>query len=92
MLYLYVFLIKGTFAKSGSESSLSDAEDAKESVRSHEEKGECSDNESSDDYINKLPPGSNVSTVVLRKKSRGNPLFRKSEEAGLTDTENTRIR
>lgn len=82
----------GTLAKSGSESSLSETENAKEAARSHEEKEECSDNESSNGSVNKLSPQSNASTVVLRRKSRGNPLFRKSEGGGRADSEGTQTR
>ncbi|XP_058804217.1 WD repeat and FYVE domain-containing protein 3 isoform X1 [Phymastichus coffea] len=81
----------GTMAKSGSESSLSEAENSKEASRSHEEKEECSDNESSNGSVNKLSPQSNASTVVLRRKSRGNPLFRKSEGGGRADSEGTQM-
>ena len=86
-------LIKGALAKSGSESSLSESENIKEASRSHEEKEECSENESSNGYGNKLSPQSNTSSaVVLRRKSRGNPLFRKSEGGGRADSEGTQMR
>jgi hypothetical protein len=58
----------------------------------HEEKEECSDNESSNNSMCKLSPQSNASTVILRRKSRGNPLFRKSEGGGRADSEGTHIR
>lgn len=76
--------------KSGSESSLSEAENTKEASRLHEEKEECSDNESSNGSNNKPSPQIN-STIVLRKKSRGNPSFRKSE-GGRADSEGTQTR
>lgn len=83
----------GTLVKSGSESSLSEAENVKEASRSLEEKEECSENESSNGSGNKLSPQSNTSSaVVLRRKSRGNPLFRKSEGGGRADSEGTQIR
>lgn len=77
--------------KSGSESSLSEAENTKEAARSHEEKEECSDNESSNGSGNKSSPqNSNQSAaVVLRRKSRGNPMFRKSEGGGRADSDGT---
>ncbi|XP_034186854.1 WD repeat and FYVE domain containing 3 bchs isoform X3 [Osmia lignaria lignaria] len=77
-------------AKSGSESSLSEAENSKEASRLHEEKEECSDNESSNGSSNKpSPQNNNTPTVVLRRKSRGNPMFRKSEGGGRADSEGT---
>ncbi|KMR04720.1 wd repeat and fyve domain-containing protein 3 [Lasius niger] len=76
--------------KSGSESSLSETENAKEASRLHEEKEECSDNESSNGSSNKPSPQNNhASLVVLRRKSRGNPMFRKSEGGGRADSEGT---
>ncbi|KAJ8676714.1 hypothetical protein QAD02_012501 [Eretmocerus hayati] len=81
----------GSLAKSGSESSLSETENSKEAARSHEEKEECSDDESCNNSLSKLSPQSNASTVVLRKKSRGNLLFRKSEGGGRADSEGTQI-
>ncbi|KAF7990932.1 hypothetical protein HCN44_000737 [Aphidius gifuensis] len=84
--------------KCGSESSLSDAEISKETLRLHEDKEECSDNESSNGSIEKLSSKnssqsqSQSSGVVLRRKSRCNPLFRKSEGGGIVgraDSENT---
>ncbi|XP_051170147.1 WD repeat and FYVE domain-containing protein 3 [Leptopilina boulardi] len=82
----------GTLAKSGSESSLSESENTKEASRTHEEKEECSDNESSNGSGNKLSPQtSSSSTVVLRRKSRCNPLFRKSEGGGRADSEGTQV-
>lgn len=79
-------------AKSGSESSLSEAENAKEASRLHEEKEECSDNESSNGSSNKPSPQNNTPTIVLRRKSRGNPMFRKSEGGGRADSEGTQTR
>lgn len=80
-------------AKSGSESSLSEPENAKEASRLHEEKEECSDNESSNGSNNKSSPqNNNTSTIVLRRKSRGNPMFRKSEGGGRADSEGTQTR
>lgn len=77
-------------AKSGSESSLSEPENAKEASRLHEEKEECSDNESSNGSSNKpSPQNNNTPTIVLRRKSRGNPMFRKSEGGGRADSEGT---
>ncbi|XP_043249922.1 WD repeat and FYVE domain-containing protein 3 isoform X1 [Colletes gigas] len=77
-------------AKSGSESSLSEPETSKEASRLHEEKEECSDNESSNGSSSKpSPQNNNTSTVVLRRKSRGNPMFRKSEGGGRADSEGT---
>lgn len=80
-------------AKSGSESSLSEAETSKEASRLHEEKEECSDNESSNGSSSKpSPQNNNTPTVVLRRKSRGNPMFRKSEGGGRADSEGTQTR
>ncbi|XP_029662380.1 WD repeat and FYVE domain-containing protein 3 isoform X2 [Formica exsecta] len=80
----------GILMKSGSESSLSETENAKEASRLHEEKEECSDNESSNGSSNKPSPQNNhASLVVLRRKSRGNPMFRKSEGGGRADSEGT---
>lgn len=81
-------------AKSGSESSLSEAENAKEASRVHEEKEECSDNdESSNGSTNKVCPRNGQSSkVVLRRKSRVNPMFRKSEGGGRADSEGTQTR
>ncbi|XP_071644042.1 WD repeat and FYVE domain-containing protein 3 isoform X2 [Temnothorax longispinosus] len=80
----------GALMKSGSESSLSEAENPKEASRLHEEKEECSDNESSNGSSNKPSPQNNhASLVVLRRKSRGNPMFRKSEGGGRADSEGT---
>ncbi|KAH0568814.1 WD repeat and FYVE domain-containing protein 3 [Cotesia glomerata] len=74
--------------KSGSESSLSEAETLKEASRLHEEKEECSDNESSNSSNNKVcSKNAQSPTVVLRRKSRGNPMFRKSEGGGRADSE-----
>ncbi|XP_012287062.1 WD repeat and FYVE domain-containing protein 3 isoform X1 [Orussus abietinus] len=80
----------GMLAKSGSESSLSEPENTKEASRLHEEKEECSDNESSNGSGSKPSPQSNHSTtVVLRRKNRGNPMFRKSEGGGRADSDGT---
>lgn len=79
-------------AKSGSESSLSEAENAKEASRLHEEKEECSDNEESSNGSgtrNCSRNGQSPTAVVLRRKSRGNPMFRKSEGGGRADSEGT---
>ncbi|CAK9831938.1 WD repeat and FYVE domain-containing protein 3 [Anthophora retusa] len=77
-------------AKSGSESSLSEPENPKEASRLHEEKEECSDNESSNGSSSKpSPQNNNTTTIVLRRKSRGNPMFRKSEGGGRADSEGT---
>lgn len=79
--------------KSGSESSLSETENAKEASRLHEEKEECSDNESSNGSSSKTVHQSNhAATVVLRRKSRCNPMFRKSEGGGRADSEGSQIR
>ena len=81
-------------AKSGSESSLSESENAKEASRLHEEKEECSDNDESSNGSgnrNCLRTGQSP-IVVLRRKSRGNPMFRKSEGGGRTDSERTQTR
>lgn len=78
--------------KSGSESSLSEAENAKEASRLHEEKEECSDNESSNSSNKPSPQNNHASLVVLRRKSRGNPMFRKSEGGGRADSEGTQTR
>ncbi|XP_043271793.1 WD repeat and FYVE domain-containing protein 3 isoform X2 [Venturia canescens] len=81
----------GMLAKSGSESSLSEAENTKEASRLHEEKEECSDNEESSNGSGNRNSGKNGQspTVVLRRKSRGNPMFRKSEGGGRADSEGT---
>lgn len=78
--------------KSGSESSLSETENAKEASRLHEEKEECSDNESSNSSNKPSPQNNHASLVVLRRKSRGNPMFRKSEGGGRADSEGTQTR
>lgn len=79
--------------KSGSESSLSETENTKEASRLHEEKEECSDNESSNGSNAKPSLQNNhASLVVLRRKSRGNPMFRKSEGGGRADSEGTQTR
>jgi hypothetical protein len=89
----FLLLFQGILAKSGSESSLSETENAKEASRHHEEKEECSDNESSNGSSNKPSPQNNhASLVVLRRKSRGNPMFRKSEGGGRADSEGTQTR
>lgn len=88
-----LFLFPAALMKSGSESSLSEAENTKEASRLHEEKEECSDNESSNGSSNKPSPQNNhASLVVLRRKSRGNPMFRKSEGGGRADSEGTQTR
>lgn len=127
-----IIFVLGVLAKSGSESSLSDAAETtstKESSRIHEEKETCSDNEENVneniDYPSNDPPDNcklrtessstrvdslqnewertpsiqsqeeektecdtqleearqlqKQGAVILRRKSRGNPLFRKSE-------------
>lgn len=91
-IYFTLKYFKGILTKSGSESSLSETENPKEAARLHEEKEECSDNESSNGSVNKLSPQSNTSTVILRRKSRVNSLFRKSEGGGRADSEGTQIR
>lgn len=79
--------------KSGSESSLSEPENTKEASRAHEEKEECSDNESSNGSNNKsLSHCNHASAVILRRKGRGNPMFRKSEGGGRADSEGTQTR
>ncbi|XP_014604234.1 PREDICTED: WD repeat and FYVE domain-containing protein 3 isoform X1 [Polistes canadensis] len=80
----------GMLMKSGSESSLSEPENTKEASRAHEEKEECSDNESSNGSNNKsLSHCNHPTAVILRRKSRGNPMFRKSEGGGRADSEGT---
>ncbi|KAL2720725.1 WD repeat and FYVE domain-containing protein 3-like isoform X1 [Vespula squamosa] len=80
----------GMLMKSGSESSLSEPENTKEASRAHEEKEECSDNESSNGSNNKsLSHCNHASAVILRRKGRGNPMFRKSEGGGRADSEGT---
>lgn len=82
----------GMLVKSGSESSLSETENAKEASRLHEEKEECSDNESSNGSSNKpIHQSNHAATVVLRRKSRCNPMFRKSEGGGRADSEGAQI-
>lgn len=73
---------------SGSESSLSEGENAKEaSSRCQQEREECSDNESCNESANKLLPDSRA--IVIRRKGRGNPLFRKSECSARADSDGT---